>query len=327
MKLAADVHGVELLALPEGFSDLVIVEQNARFTFPHLSNPNFTVERLGLDVSDTARYTIIEDTPDDFIDMNFFDANGETVRIPSPFNQNSIKMCGHKQFTNKFSREEWERVEKAFGNLAQKGYEVTAAKQLGTLAERNFYLKVVGGAAAYNQGNDAGYASAGIKLGDAVNPIYVGVREDAKVTDFKATAMDVVSRLAVVMSETESPVGNNQLRIACSHRFAQKLRQEQSHTVIHGDVIKNCPAISGMLLPTYGLTALETNFIPKVVRNNKVIEYVLLLNPDVIAAPNALGYFEVAKILHDVYMYGSYRYGAQVLSAKGVAIAAVTFDE
>ena len=104
-----------------------------------------------------------------------------------------------------------------------------------------------------------------------------------------------------------------------------KLRAEQSVLGSGGSCcIANNPAIDGMLLPVYGTEVQSSPFIPsKTLSDGRRIEYVIMGDPEMIAAPSVLQYLEWEKLLNDIYLIGSYDFDVSVLSGRSVAVAAI----
>lgn len=323
---AADLQGVGGLYVPEAVTDILVNEVYTNSTIQNMANSDWTAESLGLDCAEIAHYNILEDVDLTFKTKTNHDFNGEKIEIPNPFRNGTLTMCHEILIQNKFSRNQairqcgqWEEQ--------QRGYEITAANLFSRTMDVHGYRVLAASAEDYNIGNDAGARSGNIKLGDAVNPLVLNIRDDLKITDFQTTAIDVVSRLLTVASEAGLGAAASRLRLAGSARFVHKLRDEQARMGLGGGCcLKENPAISGTFLDAYGLPAMMSDYLPyKRLQDGSRIEYVILGNPETIAAPHSLDYFEWEKVLGDIYLIGNFRFNVQALSAKNLFVAAVKY--
>lgn len=318
---AADYKGVEGLYIPPYVTDIVINEIATCSTLQHMANPNWTAERLGLNCAQEAHYDILE--PIDEMVFTRHQFNGERVGIPNPFRSGVISLCNQYSIEEKFSRDEAIRLCRRWEDV-QSGYEKTIANMLTNMTEAYGYRQIVAAAAEYNQGNQAGKISGAVKLGDTVNPLIVSARSDAEVNDFKVTALEVVSRMVEVSSEASLMCGTPSMRMAASPRFIAKLMREQASMMNGSSCLDDNPAVSGVLLNAYGIKALRTHHFPsKRLADGRTVEYVILADPNLIAAPSELDYLEWEKIKNDIYLIGNYRFDVSVLSGRGVIVAAV----
>ncbi|QEY24790.1 hypothetical protein [Neisseria animalis] len=321
---AADLKGAEGFYIPDSVTYITINEMVACSTLQHMVNQEWNPEKLGLDCAPVAHYNILEPIDDMVFTRHQF--NGERVGIPNPFRNGQIQMCHSYAIKEKFSRDEAIR-QCRYWEEQRWGYEKAIAHMLRNMTESYGYRQIAASAAEYNQGNDAGKLSGNLKLGDTVNPLVVSLPNSDNVSDFEVSALEVVSRMVLAASEAGVMCGSDQMRMAASPRFVAKLMNEQAAHV-QGCCVEKNPAVSGVLLPAYGLNVLRSHFFPtKRLADGRTVEYVIMVDPNLIVAPAVLDYLEWEKLLNDIYLIGNYRFDVSVLSGRGVVVAAVTFDK
>lgn len=324
MQRAADLQGVEGLYLPEAVTDILVSELIGCSALHHMVNTDYTPGSLGLDCAPVAHYNILE--PIDETVFTRHQWNGERVSIPNPFRNGTITMCQNFAIKKKFSRDEAIRLCKQWETY-QQGHEKVLANMLSNMTEAYGFRQIVASANEENQGNHAGKLSGNIKLGDTVNPLTVSSCTTCESSDFEVSAEEVIGRMVLVADEAGLMCGTEQLRMAASPRFLSKLIKEQAAHV-QGCCVEQNPMIGGAILPSYGLNVLRTRHYPsKRLADGRLVEYVVLVDPNLIAAPADLDYLEWDKLLNDIYLVGNYRFDVSVLSGRGVIVAAVTFDK
>ncbi len=319
---AADYKGVEGLYIPPEVSDLVINDIHSTTVLSEICNPNFS------DLNShtrTVHYHMIEDY-DLHINVRH-QVNGERIQLPSPFRNGTIEMCYSIKILEKFARDEAYRLNR-YWELHQDAREMQIANLFTKVAERNVLHTVAALTRPENQGNKAGLRGSKIYLGDSNKPLNLVARKDEQVTDFNVTATEVVNRLDLAWSLGRSACPKKDLRVVASPYFTSKLRAEQANAMRGGSCcIEDKPEISGILSNTWGFPILETPHMPvHYMADGTMIEYVMLINPNIVAAPLDLLYLEWQPDKHDIYLVGDFYYGAHLLSSKGAAIAAVKYS-
>lgn len=322
---AADYSGVSGLYLPENVTENIINDIYSCAVLPEISNPDFDFINLGLDHATSARYHLVDD-----VDLKIptrHQLNGEYIEVPSPFRSGVISMCHEISVNKKYSRSEAIQLG-SYWETNQYYVEQMIARNLTKTVEKFAFQTIAATVARENQGNNAGLRGGKIYLGDSTKPLSVTVRNDDAVEDFKVTASEVTNRLALAFSLGGSACPQNKLRVVASPSFVSKLRSEQAKMMSGGSCcIEDKPAISGVLSNSWGFPILESMNLPThYMADGTRIEYVMLVNPEMVAAPMNLDYLEWQTILRDVHLVGNFRFGAHLLSGKGAAIAAVKFS-
>lgn len=315
---AADYEGIKGLYIPDHASDIIITEAIRCSTLTKISNPNYTVASLGLDRAPVAHYTIIDE-----IDVGSFTGtqmNGETWDPDNPFRSGQVTMCQNITIKKKFSRAEayaiadnWKKV--------QEGYEQAIGKALNRLSEGYGFRMIVSQAAPYNQGNNAGLQNRNIDLGTAAKPLQIGKGQG------KISATSALERAELALAEAGVSCGTSQYRVVASPGFYTRLRGEQALLGANLCCPDNNPNISGILHPVFGFEVYSSLFMPRrKLPNGRIVEYVVIVNPEHIATPSELRYLEWDKVLTDIYLVGDYTFDTSVLSGRSVAVLAVTLD-
>lgn len=313
---AADLGGAtEGLYIPEHATTLVVAEMHNCSVLSRIVNPNHNIVELGLECAPVAHYTIMDD-----IELGDFTGtvwNGETVEPENPFRSGEIRLCHSIAIKKKFSREEatllcnrWEMV--------QDGYETAIGRALRNETERYGLGVLVASAHPLSVGVRAGALSGNLNLGNAENPIVVGKNG--------VSAMSVVEVMEQSLQENGVTCGGNALKIVASPAFYTRLRSEQSHLGA-GCCLSDNPIVTGMLHPMLGMEVYSSLHMPRYKRpDGKVVEYVLMVNSENIAAPSRLDYLEWQTLLTDIYLVGEYRFDVAALSNKSIAVAAVVVE-
>lgn len=319
--LAADLGGIQGLYRPPHLTDIVINEIHQCSSLMGFVNQAWTAESLGLNCAPSAHYHLIGNIEPQVFTRHQY--NGESVGLPNPVRNGELTMCQNYEIKEKFSRAQAARYCKQW-EMMQDGYEKVIAAMLRDMNEEYGYRMIVAMAAEYNQGMQAGFRTGGIKLGDSTTPLEY-VRKEDDVSDTKVTAVEVVRRLDLALSEAGVTCGSPNLKLRASQGFVSRLRAEQSALGAGGSCcLEKNPAIDGMVLPVYGTEVQSSPFIPtKRLADGRLVEYVLLGDPEMIAAPSVLQYLEWEKLLNDIYLIGSYDFDVSVLSGRSVAVAAI----
>lgn len=314
---AADLHGAaEGLYIPEYATKLVISEMHNCSALSRVVNPNHNIVELGLNCAPVAHYTILDNIEvGDFTDGSW---NGETWSPDNPFRSGEIRLCHSVPIKTKFSREEatlmcdrWEQF--------QDGYETAIGRALRDLTERYGFTVLAASAHPLARGVRAGALSGNINLGDTENPLVIG-----KSTGIRA--MDVLQAMEQALQENGVTCGGNALKIVASPAVYSRIRAEQSNLGA-GCCLPDNPIVTGMLHPMLGMEVYSSLHMPRYRRpDGKVVEYVLMLDPENIAAPSRLDYLEWQTVLNDIYLVGNYRFDVAALSSKSIAVAAVVVE-
>ena len=314
---AADLHGAaEGLYIPEYATKLVISEMHNCSALSRVVNPNHNIVELVLNCATVAHYTILYKIElGDFTDGSW---NGETWSPDNPFRSGEIRLCHSVPIKTKFSREEatlmcdrWEQF--------QDGYETAIGRALRDLTERYGFTVLAASANPLARGVRAGALSGNINLGDTENPLVIG-----KSTGIRA--MDVLQAMEQALQENGVTCGGNALKIVASPAVYSRIRAEQSNLGA-GCCLTDNPIVKGMLHPMLGMEVYSSLHMPRYRRpDGKVVEYVLMLDPENIAAPSRLDYLEWQTVLNDIYLVGNYRFDVAALSSKSIAVAAVVVE-
>lgn len=314
---AADLGGAtEGLYIPDYATQIVISEMHNCSALSRVVNPKHNIVELGLNCAPVAHYTIMDNIEvGDFTDGSW---NGETFEPDNPFRSGEIRLCHSVPIKKKFSREEatlmcdnWSRY--------QDGYETALGRSLRDLTERYGFAVLVASAHPLARGLKAGALSKNIHLGDTENPVIVGATTNIR-------AMDVLQRMEQALQENGVTCGGNALKIVTSPAFYSRLRGEQSNLGA-GCCLPDNPIVTGMLHPMLGMEVYSSLHMPRFRRpDGKVVEYVLMVDPENIAAPSRLDYLEWQTVLNDIYLVGNYRFDVAALSNKSIAVAAVVVE-
>lgn len=315
---AADYSGVEGLYIPDHVTDIVISEAINCSTLSKISNPAYTISKLGLDRAPVAHYTILEGIEVGQFTGNQF--NGETWEPDNPFRSGEITICQDIDIKKKFSRAEalmiadnWARV--------QDGYEKALGQALRNLSEGYGFRMIIAQAAEFNQGIKAGLQSRGINLGTAASPLIIGKGQG------KISATSALERAELALMEAGVTCGTSQLRVVASPGFYSRLRGEQALSGANLCCPDNNPNISGILHPVFGFEVYSSLYMPRrKLASGKTVEYVVIANPEHIASPSDLRYLEWDTVLNDIYLIGNYTFDTAVLSGRSVAVLAVVLD-
>lgn len=322
---AADYSGASGLYLPENVTENIINDVYTHSTLSEVCNPDFEFLNLGLDHSSSARYHLVEDV--DLMIKTKHQLNGEYIEVPSPFRSGVINMCHEVAINKKYSRSEAIQLG-SYWETNQYYVEQQIARNLTKIVETFAYQTIAANVRRENQGNNAGLRGSRIYLGDSTKPLSVVVRSDQQVEDFRTTASEVISRLSLAFSLSGSACPQNELRVLASPAFISKLRSEQAQMMAGGSCcIEDKPSISGILSNSWGFPIMESLNLPVTyMQDGTRVEYVMLVNPRMVAAPLNLDYLEWQTMLRDIHLVGNFRFGAQLLSGKGAAVAAVKYS-
>lgn len=314
---AADLHGAaEGLYIPEYATKLVISEMHNCSALSRVVNPNHNIVELGLNCAPVAHYTILDNIEvGDFTDGSW---NGETWSPDNPFRSGEIRLCHSVPIKTKFSREEATLMCDRWKQF-QDGYETAIGRALRDLTERYGFTVLAASANPLARGVRAGALSGNINLGDTENPLVIG-----KSTGIRA--MDVLQAMEQALQENGVTCGGNALKIVASPAVYSRIRAEQSNLGA-GCCLPDNPIVTGMLHPMLGMEVYSSLHMPRYRRpDGKVVEYVLMLDPENIAAPSRLDYLEWQIHLNDIYLVGNYRFDVAALSSKSIAVAAVVVE-
>lgn len=322
---AADYGGATGLYIPENVTENIVNDIYSCAVLPEVSNPDFDFINLGLDHAFSVRYHLVDDV--DLMIPTRHQLNGEFIEIPSPFRSGVIEMCHEIAIDKKYSRNEAIQLG-SYWETNQYYVEQQIARNLTKVVETFTFQNVAASVRPENQGNNAGLSGGKIYLGDSNKPLSVTIRNDDSMEDFRVTASEVVNRLSLTFSLSGSSCPQNKLRVVASPSFVSKLRSEQARMMSGGSCcIDDKPAISGILSNSWGFPILESMNLPvHYMADGTRIEYVLLINPEMVAAPMNLDYLEWQTILRDIHLIGNFRFGSHLLSGKGAAVAAVKFS-
>lgn len=312
---AADLSGAtQGLYIPEFATDIVISEVSKCSVLQHIVNQSYDIDSLGLNCASTAHYTILRDIEvDEFHEGQW---NGEYWEPDDPFRSGVITLCQKVPLRKKFSREEAIALCKRWETTVQNGYETAIGSAMRRHTERYGLRMLVASANRLNQGNQAGALSGNIALGDTVNPVTIGKNGNSG-------AMELLSRMEQALQETGSTCGGNQLKVVANPAFFNKIRNEQSNLGA-GCCLKDNPAITGMIHPVLGMEVYSSLYMPRYKRaDGKIVDYVLMVDPQHIAAPISLDYLEWQTQLNDIYLVGNYRFDVAALSNQSIAVAAI----
>lgn len=313
---AADYAGVgQGLYIPDSATDIVISEASRCSVLQHIVNQEYSLDNLGLRCAQQAHYHILTDIEiGDFTDSQW---NGEYWEPDDPFRSGIIKMCQNIKIRKKFSRDEAIAHCSRWESMVQTGYESSIAAALTRGTERYGFAMLVASAHKNNTGNKAGQ-NGSIQLGDTVNPINVGKNG--------TSAMELLSLMELAIQENGSTCGGNQLKVVVHPALLNKIRSEQS-ALGAGCCLPSNPMISGITHPVLGMDIYSCLNLPTYKRpDGKIIHYVLMVNPQHIAAPISLDYLEWKEQLDDIYLLGNYRFDVAALTNKSIAVAAVVMD-
>ncbi|MDC2824603.1 hypothetical protein PHA51_00930 [Rodentibacter pneumotropicus] len=314
---ASDLGGAtEGLYIPDYATQIVISEMHNCSALSRIVNPKHNIVELGLNCAPVAHYTIMDNIEvGDFTDSAW---NGETWEPDNPFRSGEIRLCQSVPLKKKFSREEatlmchnWETF--------QDGYETAVGRALRDLTERYGFAVLVASAHPLSRGVRAGALSGNIHLGDTENPLVISKGGDIR-------AMDVLQSMEQTLQENGVTCGGNALKIVASPAFYSRIRGEQS-SLGAGCCLPDNPIVTGMLHPVLGMEVYSSLHMPRYRRpDGKVVEYVLMVDPENIAAPSRLDYLEWQTVLNDIYLVGNYRFDVAALSNKSIAVAAVVVE-
>lgn len=313
---AADLGGSsEGLHIPEHATLLTISEMHNCSVLSRVVNPNHNIVELGLNCAPVAHYTVMDD-----IELGDFTGsawNGETIEPDNPFRSGEIRLCHSIAIKKKFSREEATLLCDRW-KMVQDGYETVVGRALRNITERYGFGALVASAHPLAVGVRAGNLSGNINLGNAENPLVVGRNG--------ISATSVIEAMEQALQENGVTCGGNALKIVASPAFYTRLRSEQSQLGA-GCCLSDNPIVTGMLHPMLGMEVYSSLHMPRYQRpDGKVVEYVLMVNPENMAAPSRLDYLEWQTILNDIYLVGNYRFEVAALSNKSIAVAAVVVE-
>ncbi|VEH67273.1 Uncharacterised protein [Rodentibacter pneumotropicus] len=314
---AADLGGAtEGLYIPDYATQIVISEMHNCSALSRIVNPKHNIVELGLNCAPVAHYTIMDNIEvGDFTDSAW---NGETWEPDNPFRSGEIRLCQSVPLKKKFSREEatlmchnWETF--------QDGYETAVGRALRDLTERYGFAVLIASAHPLSRGVRAGALSGNINLGDTENPLVISKGGDIR-------AMDVLQSMEQTLQENGVTCGGNALKIVASPAFYSRIRGEQS-SLGAGCCLPDNPIVTGMIHPMLGMEVYSSLHMPRYRRaDGKLVEYVLMVDPENIAAPSRLDYLEWQTVLNDIYLVGNYRFDVAALSNKSIAVAAVVVE-
>lgn len=314
---AADLGGAtEGLYIPDYATQIVISEMHNCSALSRIVNPKHNIVELGLNCAPVAHYTIMDNIEvGDFTDSAW---NGETWEPDNPFRSGEIRLCQSVPLKKKFSREEatlmchnWETF--------QDGYETAVGRALRDLTERYGFAVLIASAHPLSRGVRAGALSGNINLGDTENPLVISKGGDIR-------AMDVLQSMEQTLQENGVTCGGNALKIVASPAFYSRIRGEQS-SLGAGCCLPDNPIVTGMIHPMLGMEVYSSLHMPRYRRaDGKLVEYVLMVDPENIAAPSRLDYLEWQTVLNDIYLVGNYRFDVAALSNKSIAVAAVIVE-
>lgn len=314
---AADLGGAtEGLYIPDYATQIVISEMHNCSALSRIVNPKHNIVELGLNCAPVAHYTIMDNIEvGDFTDSAW---NGETWEPDNPFRSGEIRLCQSVPLKKKFSREEATLMCHNWKTF-QDGYETAVGRALRDLTERYGFAVLVASAHPLSRGVRAGALSGNIHLGDTENPLVISKGGDIR-------AMDVLQSMEQTLQENGVTCGGNALKIVASPAFYSRIRGEQS-SLGAGCCLPDNPIVTGMLHPVLGMEVYSSLHMPRYRRpDGKVVEYVLMVDPENIAAPSRLDYLEWQTVLNDIYLVGNYRFDVAALSNKSIAVAAVVVE-
>lgn len=312
---AADYGGAtQGLYIPEFVTDIIISEVSRCSVLQHIVNQDYTIENLGLNCASKAHYTILTDISiGDFHGNNW---NGEAWEPEDPFRSGVISLCNKVKITKKFSREEaialcerWQKV--------QGGYEEAIGGAIAEMVERYGFSILMASANRKNSGNKAGTYGT-LKLGDSLNPVVIDTKSQTSVTD-------LMFLLGQALDESGTCTGGK-LKAVVPPSILTQLRREQS-ALGAGCCLDSNPAITGMTHPVLGMDVLSSKHMPIYrLPDGRIVQYILMVDPQHIAAPMALDYVEWQPIGHDINLIGNLRFDVAALSNKSIAVSAIVLQ-
>lgn len=310
----ADLGGIgKGLYIPENATDIIISESNRCSVLQHIVNQEYDIDSLGLNCASVAHYSILTDI--EVGDFTQGQMNGEYWEPDDPFRSGAIALCQKVKIQKKFSREDALLHCQRWENTLTGGYERSIGRALGRHTERYGFRMLVASASKHNTGNKAGKVSGSLALGDTVNPVLVGKNQ--------LGAMELLTRMEQAIQETGDTCGGNQLKVVANPAFYNQIRNEQS-ALGAGCCLKDNPIITGMTHPVLGMDIFSSINLPRYKRpDGKVVDFVLMVNPQHIAAPVSLDYLEWQVVLNDIYLVGNYRFDVAALTNKAISVAAI----
>lgn len=313
---AADYGGTSLSRVPEKNLNLIIAETCRHSALLQIVNPQFDISYLGLDQAPKATYDIITDiSVGGFTGGNW---NGEVWEPNNPFKSGEVTLCQNIDLEKKFSRREAARLGERW-SVVQGGYEKSIGQALAAEVEDYGLRAILAQAHRHNVGTKAGRKSKTINLGSSDQPLTVGGGSGIK-------ASAVLKRMKRVLTES---VGNCGLvKVVTTPGFYDLVLDEQS-ALGAGCCLNNNPLVTGITSPMLGMELLSTIAMPtfKQKATGKVVEYVMMVNPDHIAAPMSLNYLEWQTQKRDIWLIGEFDFDVVALTGASVVVAAVVIDE
>ena len=313
---AADYEGAGLSQVSDHNLNLIIAETCRHSVLSHLVNPNYTIERLGLDKAPRAVYDIITDiSVGGFTGGNW---NGDVLEPNNPFKSGEITMCQTLAIEKKFSRREAHRLSDRWSTV-QGGYEQSIGQALSALVEDYGLRSIISQANRNNVGVKAGKKTHSINLGSVEAPLQVGGAGGIKPSK-------VLKRMRRALIENVGNCGS--VKVVMTPSLYDMLTDEQS-VLPNGSQMSDNPLITGITSPMLGMEILASNSMPTYERanNGKRIEYVLMVNPDYVAAPMDLPYLEWQTIKHDIFLVGDFAFDVVALTGNSIVVAAVVVDD
>ncbi|CAM3861077.1 hypothetical protein ACLSZP_09695 [Avibacterium avium] len=312
---AADYSGASLSRVPEKNLNLIIAETCRHSVLLQIVNPKYSIENLGLDQAPKAVYDIITDiSVGGFTGGNW---NGEVWEPNNPFKSGEITLCQNIDLEKKFSRREATRLGERW-NTVQGGYETSIGQALAAEVEYYGLRSIMAHAYRYNVGTKAGRNSKNINLGSSDNPIVVG--------EGNTKASTVLKRMKRVLTESAGNCGL--VKVVATPGFYDLVLDEQS-ALGAGCCLNNNPLITGITSPMLGMELYSTIAMPTFDKtgNGKRVEYVMMVNPEHIAAPMSLDFLEWQTIKRDIWLVGQFDFDVVALTGASVVVAAVVVEE
>lgn len=312
---AADYGGTTLSRVPEKNLNLIIAETCRRSVLLQIANPDYSIERLGLDTAPKATYDIITDiSVGGFTGGNW---NGEVWEPDNPFKSGEITLCQNIDLEKKFSRREAKRLADRWETV-QSGYETSIGEALAAEVEYYGLRSLTAQAYRYNVGNKAGRHSKNINLGSTDNPLMVGPGN--------LKASQVLRRMKRVLTESAGNCGV--VKVVATPNFYDLVLDEQS-ALGAGCCLNSNTLITGVTSPILGMDIFSTINMPTFDKNpnGKRIEYVMMVNQQHVAAPMDLSYLEWQTIKRDIWLVGEFDFDVVALTGASIVVAAVIVND
>lgn len=256
-------------------------------------------------------YPVLED--DDNEDCDQYQANGYSEEIGEPLGQASVRICQAWKFHKKMERGDMARMCDR-QDMFKRAMQEYLNRKLDRRVDAYGLAVIAASAAPYNRGNNAGFLSHALRLGD-LNAPWVMSTESAN---------DLVNNMLTCFEEADVTCSNAHLKLIVPPIMAAKLRKEQQAINICCSSDGKNPMVSGRFTHSYGFEVLVSNRLPRKVVNGKVVWYPIALDQRVVGAPSELLYMNWQVLGHDAGLFGQFIWDTFVFNGKGIVVGAVT---